>query len=563
MASPPTETPDETVVLNNPQAKGPPIFELRAVAERSSKGMVVSSSREASEVGARILESGGNAVDAAVAAALALGVVEPSESGLGGITYLLLHLADGRSVAIDGSGPVPLNIDSERIFEMAENSQNFGIELATVPGTLAALEHAREKYGTRTLPQLLEPAIELADHGYHITAFGQTALMGYYDEVAQSRYLKRIVLIRGIEIPSPDQVITRPLLARTLRLIAARGIDEFYRGSIAKQISRDMKRRGGYLCENDFALFQVRELEPVRGSYRGKEIVSFPSPGSGSGLIHALNILEQLPQATIARDSVDRYELLTKVFKAVHLDHHMYFLEPEGRIPGLTYPSLMMATERASEILNNEPVEAAGKTPAPWHTADSAETTQISVMDRLGNVVSLTQTLGRLYGSKTACPRLGFPYNSLLEGAPELEPMTINPTYMAPSIVLDAGTPYLVLGSAGSSRIPGILAGVISNCIDRKMNLRDAIEAGRIVWGAESPGFHVEIIPPITEDQVTELRRRGFKDVYLARLPTPMGRLARFGAVNAIQAHPKRRTLIGVGDPRRHGCAVGVKKIRR
>lgn len=555
-----SKTTDQAVAQFNPEAKGPTVFELKADEKRSTRGMVVSSSREASEIGAAVLESGGNAIDAAFAAGIALGVAEPSESGLGGITYMLVRLADGRQIAIDGSGPVPMKVKPERIRELAKNNQPYGVELSTVPGTLAALDHARDRYGTRSLRELLAPAIELADRGYRITEFGQTALTSYYNDVMQSEHLKHIVLIGGSRIPTKRHVIKRPLLAATLRQISAGGAQEFYKGVIAKRISKDMKARGGFLRAADLALLRARELQPARGSYRGKEIVSFPSPGSGDGLIHALNIIERLPSETVTDLSANRVEMLAKTFEVVLDDHHHYFMQAHERALTPTYPSLPLASKRASAVLGGVEVREAGRTLAPWNVGDSAETTQISIIDRHGNVVSLTQTLGRLYGSKTACPGLGFPYNNLLEGAPSISPTFINPTYMAPSIVVDDGKPYLVLGSAGSSRIPGILAGVISGVVDRGLGLREAIEEGRIVYGVERPGLHLEIMPPNTMAQVEQLKQRGYEEIFLARLPTPMGRLSRFGAVNAIQFDAQTGTMIGVGDPRRHGSAVGVRE---
>jgi gamma-glutamyltranspeptidase/glutathione hydrolase len=384
----------------------------------------------------------------------------------------------------------------------------------------------------------------------------------YLNQILESRYLRFTVLRDGVELPDITDLTCRPELARTLRRIADRGAVDFYRGEIAGEISTDMKQRGGYVRQADLGVFRIREIEAVRGTYRGLDVLSFPWPGSGKAVVHALNILENFSPAFLSQDTVDRYQTTAESFHIAIEDFHRY--SKNGNVDpaniGFDYATKEFAAERARLIRPGPALKEEDLASTDRHTTTEGNTTQVSVVDRFGNAISLTQTLGRFFGAKVATPGLGFPYNNLLEGDTALRPRTALPTAMAPTIVVEDGEVLLVLGSAGSDRIPGVIASIISNVVDRSANLGEAVSSPRILWGVvDNPGAYLEIHPPITGSQVDELEARGYEPVFRAHLPTPLSRLSRFGAVNAVHLDRHTRMMTGVADPRRFGFALGAE----
>ena len=535
---------------------------LHAIAARSQLGVVATGTVEATRAGVRVLEGGGNAVDAAVAAALALGVVDPGDSGLGGATYVLIALADGRTVAIDGSAVVPFAIDRGRLEDLRQTGGQSGYDLVAVPGSLAALDLAAARYGTWSLAELLAPAIELAASGYRPSPFQIATIASYGAQIAASPNLSRLVLAGGTKLPDPADLICRPELLATLRRIAAGGTSEFYRGSIAVEIDADMRRGGGPVRMADLATVKGRELEPARGSYRGREILSFPHPGSGEAVIHALDILERFDAKFLATDSTDRLQAMAEAFHIAVIDHQRAAPLRSGPVApdraGLLDKEL--AARRAALIRFGRPLTDGEVSQDGELDLPDGATTQVSVVDRHGNAVSLTQTLGRFFGSKTATASLGFPYNGLLEGRARASTREPVPTTMAPTIVREAGEVRLVLGSSGSVRIPAIIASVVSNVVDRRLDVTRAVASPRVLWGdVHDRVVHIELYPPITVRELAALEHRGYRDVFWARLPTPISRLSRFGGVNAVAFDPSTRLAVGIGDPRRDGFALGAR----
>ena len=266
-----------------------------------------------------------------------------------------------------------------------------------------------------------------------------------------------------------------------------------------------MAERGGFVSRDDLALLHVRELAPQRGTYRGAEILAFPRPSLGGAVIEALNILEQYPSDFIDQDTVGRYQVFAEAFHIATADHSRLMSE-RSFVRETDWDRLLtkdFASERAALI---EPGKALVNDEFPAQEKeenDEGNTTQISIVDRWGNAVSLTQTLGRFFGIKLASPDLAFPYNSLLEGVGAIEARAPIPTTMCPSIVVQDGEFLLVLGSGSSNRIPGIVATVVSNVVDRNFGLREAVLAPRVLWGPYlKSSFYAEILPPITAEQI-------------------------------------------------------------
>jgi gamma-glutamyltranspeptidase/glutathione hydrolase len=553
-----------TTITDEPElpGAGPIVHELETEEQQSTFGMVAAANTESSEIAAEILEAGGNAVDAAVAAAFALGVSDPGDGGLGGTAYMLIRFADGSATVIDGSAVVPLRIDRARLAEIQSAKGESGIELAAVPGWLAALDHAASRYGTFPLEDLIEPSIALAQRGYHATPFQEVSIRTYFEDLQKSKYLKYFMLDGGEDPPSVDTLQCRPVLANTLRRIAEGGVNEFYRGSIAAEIEADMEARGGFINQDDLALLRVRELAPLRGSYRDVEVLAIPYPSMGGAVIQALNILERYPPEFLNRDSIDRIQVLAETFHIAIADHES--LMAGGEIVSARVQERLLtkefAEQRAALIEPGRPLVNDEFPPTRHDVNVDGNTTQVSIVDRWGNTVSFTHSLGRFFGNKVATPTLGFPYNSFLESAAEPKARERIPTSMSPSIVVKDDEFLLALGSGSSTRIPGVLATVVSNIVDRKNDLRGAVLAPRVLWGPyKGYDFYTEVFPPISDELIDQFGAFGYERIFRTRLPTRLSNFSRVGSVNAVLFDRKSGIMTGVGDPRRNGAALGAR----
>ncbi|MFH1178017.1 MAG: gamma-glutamyltransferase [Acidobacteriota bacterium] len=538
---------------------------LRVEEVASPLGVVVTDSPAASAAGVRMLEQGGNAIDAAVAAAFTLGATEYGGSGIGGGTFMLVHLADGRTLAIDGACIVPVAVDPPALQRLRESDQLYGHACAAVPGSLAALDYALAAYGTKTLSEVLAPAIEAAEYGASMSPIGRDFIDYYLIRIWRNEYLAALLLKDGASLWEQEHRYCFLDLARTLRRLAARGAADFYRGGIAREIEKDMVKNGGPVRRADLARLRAAEKQPVRGSYRGLEVLAYPAPAAGVAVIEALQILERFPPELLRDDSVDRLHLLLEANRLAAAD--LALADRSSPMVGWQLQKKEHATRRAALIRFDRALTQAEISPpksAPWEGED---TTQVSVADALGNAVSLTQTLSRAYGVAAAAPSLGFPYNSALEGFdyknPEgplyPRPFREAPVPLAPTMVLRDGRPLLMVGSAGSGRIPSSVVATIVNVVDRQMCLRDAIGAPRALWsGVISNKGYVEMAAPITLEQVDTLEKRGFWNLVRQFFPARPDEVAAGGDTNAVLVDFSTGLLIGAGDPRRQGVARGV-----
>ena len=541
---------------------------LAADEARSDFGMVSTGSAEATEAGVWVLERGGNAVDAAVAAAFTLGVSDPGGSGLGGLTYVLIATADGREIAVDGSTPAPFVVDHDELIEIKAAEGRFGHTVVSVPTTLATLAHALERYGTMSLSQVLQPAIETAEQGFRLSPSSIAWASGYMKEILASNYMRFIVLEDGQNLGQPGDTVCRPDLLSTLQRIADGGADTFYRGTMADQINADMEANGGYLRKVDLARYRVTETTPLRSRYRDSEIMAFPPPGGGGEVVETLNILETFPSAFIAEHSPERLHVMIEATRLAQADQSGTSAGA-GPLFGASNLDEAHARERAALITPGRAIPETQLGPRGIASVLGEHTTQVSVVDRDGNVASLTQTLCRQYGSKVAALGLGFVYNSCLEFLdfenPQspiyLRPGGTFPTNMAPTIVRTPDQ-VIALGSAGSDRIPPSICEVITNIVDRHLDIRDAVVAPRVIWNsAHDPSrLCIEVAPPIGQSDVKRLRRMGFDTMYVLRYPPdPMSDAAFFGGVNAAAFDSSTGVFTGVGDPRRDGFAAGPR----
>ncbi len=545
-----------------------------ATVARSAFGMAATGSPEATAAAVEILEDGGNAIDAAVAAALTLGASDPDASGIGGVTFMVIHLADGSTIAIDGAAPTPLYLDTRRLQELKDGDALWGHEVVAVPTTLAVLERARASYGSMTLATLLAPAIRVAESGHRVNPTQIVWTNVYYDQVVSSESLRFIAFSDGETLGAPGEVVTNPDLARTLRHIAQYGVASFYQGAIANLIEGDMIRGGGFLRKADLASLRVRPTQPLHTTYRGADVFTVPPPGGGTPVLEALNILETFPSDFLAGDTVERHHVFIEAFRIALADR---WLVPERvassqrrSVPAL---SKEHAARRAAQIVPDAVIPKAelyGH--ADPECAPSGEsTTQVSVADRWGNVVSLTQTLGRSWGAKVVTPGLGFPLNSLLEtfnfDKPQcpgyLQPRIPCATDMAPTILLsESGSLVAALGSPGSDLIPSIIVSVVSNLIDRGADLEDAVIAPRVLFGGLDMKIpYIEVKEPITEADIDALEAMGHDNIDRYYYPPVSRRIVLYGGVNAVGWDGGTASFVGVGDGRRWGSAQGPESV--
>ena len=549
--------------------------QLHAEPAYSDYGMVATGSPEATRAAVEILERGGNAVDAAVAAAVMLSVADTDGSGIGGMTYLVLHLADGRDLVVDGSPPAPVGVVPAELLELQEADRLFGHKTVAVPTTLAVLELARSRYGTMPMAELIAPAIEVAEQGYLLSPIQITWTHRYMDSLLASTYLRFVAMEDGRTVGKAGDRLCRPALAATLRRLAVAGAADFYRGAVADAIERDMVARGGFLRKSDLASLRVRERPVLRTDYRGFDVLSFPPPGGGCKVAGALEVLAQFPSSLLATDSVERLNLLVEAFRIANAgDAALAAAYPDAPISldGCIGRDEAEALARLIEIGRVIPPQQLERGADPKCSKFGESTTQISVIDQHGNVVSLTQTLGRSFGAAVMSPDLGFPYNDFLENfnfehpdCPNyLRPRIVLPTPMAPTIVLRNGALVAALGSGSSGRIPSIISGTISNLVDRGMDLPSAVAAPRILWGGtveQEPRVQMEIAGPLADADADALLDLGYPTLDRVRFPADALALARMGSVNAVGCDFRRGGFVGVGDPRRSGVALGPRVV--
>ncbi len=541
--------------------------QLRPAEVVSTAGVVVSGSEQASKAGAAVLAAGGNAVDAAVATAFALGVTEPMTSGLGGEAFILIHGADGRVTAIDGSCYAPRLARADELLvarAAADRGYMQGYRSAAVPGSLAAFAYALERYGTKSLAEVLAPAIDLAEFGYTLTPTSADEIETYAYYLRPHQAISALLLKGFTDTWERGHVFCSSDLARTLRRIAAAGADDFYHGAIADEIDADMTRNGGYIRKADLERVRAVEREPLRDGYRGLGLLTFPYPGGGGALLEMLHILEAFPPDLMKGDSPDRLHALIEAGRIASADSQ------NSRLPlpllDRQLADRRWAASRAKLIRFDRALrqsEISGQAFDPYLTLG---TTHVSVVDRWGNAVGLSQTVGGFFGACVITPGLGFLYNSNLNAfnlTDPRDPRFVAPgrpavTALTPTIVLKDGRPVAVLGSAGSERTVPSLGCVVSQIADRGLGVCEAVAAPRALWGSNfaDPRAFVELAGEITPEHADVLEKRGFTGMYRLLFPARLGDISAFGGANAVAIDPATGVLRGVPDPRRSAAAA-------
>lgn len=515
-------------------------------AEISARnGMVASAQPLASAAGLEILMAGGNAVDAAVASAFALGVVEPNATGLGGEGMMVVYLADKKlTIAIDYRSMAPL-ADMSKVKFPAD-----GHVSVAVPGTVAGLCLALQKYGTMSLEQVMAPAIRYAKNGFIISETVAQSITDRFDPISKNDALLEILAPDGLPLQA-GQILKNPDLAKTMEKIAAGGPEVFYQGEIADAIAADMAKNGGYITKEDLKAYKAIEREPVRGTYRGYEIVSAPPPVGGLSVIEMLNIIENFDIASQPPLSPRNVHILAEAMKRGFADNSAFVGDPAfTKIPVEGLLDKGYAKQRAAEIdlAKMTPAVKAGTPP------EHPSTTHLSVVDRNGNMVALTQTISSFWGAAVAVPGTGIILNNEMQnwsakGANAYAPGKRMRTTIAPTIIAKDGKPIVTMGTPGAGRIISTMVLLTVNLIDYKMGVQEAIEAPRFYARDTEKVLSAEArMPKETKDWLTSIGYsiKDYPDFDLF-----------FGGAQAILVDPVSGMMYGGADPRRDGAVFG------
>ncbi|KJS05280.1 MAG: hypothetical protein VR73_12540 [Gammaproteobacteria bacterium BRH_c0] len=494
-------------------------------------GMVVSQEVIASRVGADILAQGGNAVDAAVATGFALAVTLPQAGNIGGGGFMLVYLAEQKkTIAIDYREMAPQKAHRDLFLnaqgEADPEKSRYSALSSGVPGTVAGLVHTQQKYGTLPLKTVMAPAIELADKGLIVSHPLSWSLMQAQKRLSAHPASKRYFFKPGGKPWQAGERWRQKDLAATLRRIASKGADGFYKGKTANLIVAEMQRNGGLISHEDLAGYQVVEREPVTGTYRGYEIVSMPPPSSGGiHLVQMLNILEGWDLQAHGHNSAGYLHRLVESMRRAYADRSKYLGDPDfTEVPVTALTDKAYASRLREEINLDRATASAEVLPAAKLAPESPQTTHYSVWDKEGNVVSNTYTLNFSYGNGMSVSGAGFLLNNEMDdfsakpGVPNafgllgdeanaIEPRKRPLSSMTPTMVFKDGQPVLVTGGPGGSRIITSVLQVILNNIEFGMNIAEATAAPRIhhQWYPDS----VDVEKGISPDTLKLLREMG------------------------------------------------------
>lgn len=522
-------------------------------------GVVSTSKVEASRIGAEILRKGGNAIDAAVAAGFALGVVEPNSSGLGGGGFMLIRIAKtGETVFIDFRERAPQKSSPEMWTvgtdgKVVGNQKLEGGKAAAVPGEVAGLLYALENYGTMSREQVIRPAANLAKNGFYVTPTLSNDMKSQFDKLEKYPESAKVFLNQEGLPYEVDDLFTNPDMAKTLDIIIKNGKDGFYKGEVAEAIVKTLNKYDGLYTMEDLANYKPLVRQPVKGTYRGYEIISSPSPSSGGAIvIEILNILENFDIGSLKVNSPEYLHLFSEAYKLAYADRAKYMGDSDYTpVPMKGFVSKKYAKEIAKDI--DLKVSHDSKAHDPW-LYESEDTTHYSIADKEGNMVAITKTVNGLFGNSVVVDGYGFVMNNEMDdfvlgaGHPNsVAPSKTPLSSMSPTIVLKDGKPFMVLGSPGATKIISTVSQVISRVIDHKMGMQDAIDAPRL-WDNTSNKINVETRIP--DETLKRLEAMGHKTNKTSEWDRGMG------SVQGV-LYKADGTLEGGADPRRDGKALG------
>jgi gamma-glutamyltranspeptidase/glutathione hydrolase len=506
--------------------------------------MVVSVHDLASQVGVEILQEGGNAVDAAVATGFALAVVHPPAGNIGGGGFMLIRMADGAAHFLDYREKAPAAATRDMYLDaqgnVIEGASEFGYKAIGVPGSVAGMVYAEKKYGKLTLKRVMAPAIKLAREGFALS-WEEARDLQHDSHLAKYPESRRVFQRNG-DYYKPGEIFRQPDLARTLARIVENP-DDFYHGALARELAAAVQKGGGLITADDLAHYEVKEREPIRGTYRGYDVISAPPPSSGGTvLVESLNILEGYNLAKMQSRSADSIHFTIEAYRRAFFDRAEFLGDPDfAKIPvaqllDKKYAAAWRETidpERASgskelkrPAIFSQLEQYALSHPAAMVPPESNHTTHYSVVDADGNAVSVTTTINDWFGSRVTADGLGFLLNNEMDdfsskpGVPNSDGLIQGPaneigpgkrplSSMTPTIIVHNGKTVLVLGSPGSSKIITTVANVLMGVVDYGMNLQEAVNA---------PRFHNQWLPDVVNvekwfspDTLAALGKMGYK----------------------------------------------------
>jgi gamma-glutamyltranspeptidase / glutathione hydrolase len=549
--------------------------------------IVVSVHELASRAGVEIMQAGGNAVDAAVATGFALAVVHPQAGNLGGGGFMLIRLADGRARFIDYREKAPAAATANMYLDaqgnVIDNASVVGYKAIGVPGSVAGMVYAEKQYGKLTLGQVMASAIKLARDGYPLA--WQDARDLHDRDLATFSESRRIFQRQG-NYYKQGEIFRQPELARTLERIA-KDPEDFYHGAMARELAASIQKGGGLITAEDLARYEVKEREPIRGTYRGYEIISAPPPSSGGiALMEILNILEGYDLAKAGNRSAASVHLTVEAFRRAFYDRAEFLGDPDfSKIPvaqlidkkyGAAWrQSIDPAHASVSKDLKRPAIfseleQYASQHPQPRVVREPEHTTHYSVVDSDGDAVAVTTTLNDSFGSRVTAEDLGFLLNDEMDdfaakpGVPNLYGLIQGPanaigagkrplSAMTPTVVLKDGKLFLVLGSPGGARIITTVANILMGVVDYGMNIQEAVNA---------PRFHNQWMPDtanveqwFSPDAVRLLEQMGHK---IEIGETVAGEwTAYWSDAECISIDAKTGERLGASDVRNNGKAVG------
>ena len=542
--------------------------------------MVSSVHELASRAGVEIMQAGGNAVDAAVATGFALAVVHPQAGNIGGGGFLLLRKADGQVHFIDFRERAPAAATENMYLDAKGNVipglSVVGYKAVGVPGSVAGLVYAQKKYGKLPLAQVIAPAIKLARDGFPL-AYEDALEIKEEDHLADFADSRRIFQRDG-NFYRPGEILKQPDLARTLERIA-KDPDDFYHGALARELAAAIQKGGGIVTAADLAAYEVKEREPVRGTYRGYDIIGAPPPSSGGAImIEILNILEGFDLAKTGNRSAETIHLTVEAFRRAFYDRADFMGDPDfAKVP---VPQLIDKKYAAAWRETIDPIHASAskdlKRPpfadlervASRRVAlpEPENTTHYSVVDPEGNAVAVTTTLNDSFGSRVTADGLGFLLNDEMDdfaskqGVPNNYGLIQGPanaigpnkrplSAMTPTMVLKDGKLLLVLGSPGGPRIITTVANILMGVIDFDLDIQESVNA---------PRFHHQWLPDqidvedrLSPDTMNLLRSKG----HVLNIKHGVSQYS--GDGECIMVDPKTGERLGASDGRNNGKAVG------
>lgn len=548
-----------------------PIFSQMATAQPvwAKHGMVASQETLASRTGVEILKQGGNAVDAAVAVAFSLAVTLPRAGNIGGGGFMLVHLAkENKTIAIDYREMAPSKAKKDIFLDengdaVQKLSREHGLAVG-VPGTVMGMSLALEKYGTMSLAQVTAPAIKMAQEGFSVTPDLAQSLAGLKRRMAQWPTTAAIFYKNDGSDYQVGDILKQPELAHSLRLIAEKGAKGFYEGETAVKIVNAVQDAGGIMTLDDLKHYKVVEREPVRGEYRGYQVVSMPPPPSSGGvhIIQMLNVLQQFPIDKLGHNTAQTIHLMAETMKYAYSDRSEYLGDPDFyKVPVNALTNADYAQKIASKIAINKTTPSSEIKPGKLAPYESDQTTHFSVVDKWGNAVSNTYTLNFSYGSGLVAKGTGILLNNEMDdfsakpGVPNgyglvggdanaVEGNKRPLSSMSPTIVMKDGKAFLITGSPGGSRIITTTLQIIMNVIDHGLNIAEASYAARVHHQWQPDELRVE--SSVNRDTISLLEAKGHKVTVQSAM----------GSTQSIMV--TEQGIFGASDPRHSGSeAVG------